>query len=132
MEGEYTGANLPSLMSELIFGGQPFGFNAGIVGAGFAHLGLFGVILYAATLGALVRFVNHLIHRGLPAFLSAALLFEPFRTTWADTDLPTAILSHGILVGTILLFFTAPRGPITTPFSRLKASSNSLRRVRPC
>lgn len=133
VENEYTGENLPSLMSTLIFGGQPFGFNVGIVGAGYAHLGLIGVVLYAATLGALVRSINHLIYRGLPAFLSAALLFEPFRTTWADTDLPTAILSHGILIGTILLFLTAPNRPVLARASRAKGGKvpGPERRCRP-
>jgi hypothetical protein len=125
VENEYTGQNLPALMSTLIFDGQPFGFNVGIVGTGYAHLGLFGVLLYAATAGAIVRFVNHLIHRGLPAFLAAAILFEPFRTTWADTDLPTAILSHGILIGTILLCITVLSRPVTPLSSAVGTSTRS-------
>jgi hypothetical protein len=118
ISNSYTAENLPSLMSQLIFDGVAFGFNVGLVGAGFAQLGLAGVALYATTLGLIVRFLNEMIARGLPAFLAAAVLFEPLRTAWADSDLLTAILSHGIFIGTALMWVhgcgtaTVQRGPL--------------------
>lgn len=100
----YTGQNLPTLMSYLVFSGPEFGFNVGLVGTGYAHLGLFGVFLYACLIGAIVWFANGLVARGLPPFIAAAMLIEPMRTVWADSDLFTAILSHGILIGLLLMW----------------------------
>jgi hypothetical protein len=104
IENEYTGHVLPLLMSELVFGDPPFGFNAGLVGVGFAQLGVAGIVLYAALLGIFVRVINGFISNGVPVFIAAAIMFEPLRTAWADSDLPTALLSHGLLVGAALLW----------------------------
>jgi hypothetical protein len=111
----YTGENLPSLMSQLVFSGKEFGFNVGLVGAGYAQLGMAGVFLYATLVGLFVWLANGLIRRGLPVFIAAAVLFDPLRTAWADSDVFTAILSHGILAGLVLIWVyggTARRRPI--------------------
>jgi hypothetical protein len=104
VNNEYTGQKLSHYVSVLIFNEKPFGFDGGLVGNGYAHLGIFGVALYAALIGAYVRFINELIANGVRVSLSAALLFEPLRTTWCDTDLPTALLTHGLLIGMLLIW----------------------------
>jgi hypothetical protein len=100
----YKGENLPLLLGEFMAPGRQFAFNCGMIGAGFAQMGYFGVTLYAFVLGAIVKFVNALIRQGVPVFLAAALLFAPLRTAWADSDVFTALLSHGIAVCIVMLW----------------------------
>ncbi len=104
VRNSYTGQNLPALMSVLVFSGGEFGFNVGMVGAGYAQLGLSGVLLYSSIIGGIVWLANGMVARGVPVFLAAAMLLEPMRTVWADSDLFTAILSHGVALGLILLW----------------------------
>jgi hypothetical protein len=105
IHNDYTGQNLPYVMNDLLVSGEPSGMNAGFVATGFAHIGLVGVVGYSILLSVIVAFVNHLIATGRPVFVAAAVLVMPLRTAWADSDLFTSILSHGLLVGCLLLCF---------------------------
>ena len=100
---EYTGVNLPYFMGHIKFPDTPFAFNVGMVGAGYSQAGIWGVTFYAALLGLIVNFVNRLIWRGMPAYIAAAILIGPLRTAWADSDLFTTLLSHGVIVAILLL-----------------------------
>ena len=103
---------LPLYLGDVIAPGRSLAFNTGIVGTGFAQLGMTGVILYAGILGAIVKFVNALIRQGVPVFLAAAILFTSLRTAWADSDLFTTLLTHGILVSVFIVWLTGkPSNP---------------------
>lgn len=104
VQNEYTDTNLPMFMGGYMNKGVEFGFNVGLVGAGYAQLGVFGVILYGAIIGAIVRINQRLIDLGVPAYLQAAIMFLPYRTAWADSDTLTALLSHGLFVGTLAVW----------------------------
>ena len=104
VQNEYTDTNLPMFMGGYMNKGVEFGFNVGLVGAGYAQLGVFGVILYGAIIGAIVRINQRLIDLGVPAYLQAAILFLPYRTAWADSDTLTTLLSHGLFVGTLAVW----------------------------
>lgn len=104
VQNEYTDTNLPMFMGGYMNNGVEFGFNVGLVGAGYAQLGVFGVILYAAIIGAIVRVNQRLIDLGVPPYLQAAILFLPYRTAWADSDTLTTLLSHGLFVGTMAVW----------------------------
>ncbi len=95
---DYTGLSLPAVLGDYRSPNTPFAFNAGLVGAGFGQAGLWGVALYAGILGLLLRFANGLVRRGVPVYMAAAVLIGPIRTAWADSDVLTAVLSHGLLV----------------------------------
>ncbi|MNY40286.1 hypothetical protein D3C86_1750200 [compost metagenome] len=95
---------LPYYLGDYFVPGKSLAFNAGIVGTGYAQAGFFGVIFYATTLGFFLRFVNGLIKGGLPVYMVAAVLITPIRTAWADSDLFSALLSHGILIGIVVLW----------------------------
>ena len=123
VSNEYTGQKLTHYVSVLIFNKVPFGFDGGLVGNGYAHLGLLGVVLYAALIGLYVRFMNELIANGVQVAIAAALLFEPLRTTWADTDLPTALITHGLLVGLLLIWMVGK--------SKLNDNRSTLKKFAP-
>jgi len=100
----YSGESMPWYVGYYVSHGMQVAYNVGLVGTGYAQASYFGVILYAAILGFVVKIVNTMIHSGLPAFLPAALLFGPIRTAWADADVLTAVLSHGIFMGIVVMW----------------------------
>lgn len=100
----YSGQSVQWYIGYFVSGGTEVELNVGLVGTGFAQAGLFGIILYAAVLGVVVKIVNAMIHGGLPPFLPAALLFGPIGTAWGNTDLPTALLTHGVLISILLMW----------------------------
>ncbi|MDA7827785.1 hypothetical protein N9A67_06130 [Rhodobacteraceae bacterium] len=101
---QYTGVNLPKLLGDFMRQDMELAFNSGLVGSGFAQLGAFGVILYGGIIGAIIRFNRRLIDAGVPPYIPAAILFFPYRIAWADADLFTALLSHGLIVGTFAVW----------------------------
>lgn len=118
VQNEYSNTNLPMFMGDYMREGLDIGFNVGVVGAGFAQLGILGVILYGALIGAIVRINQRLIDLGVPSYLQAAILFLPYRTVWADSDTLTALLSHGLFVGTLAVWlFGSPRKKIASSAS---------------
>ncbi|MGJ8590123.1 MAG: hypothetical protein ACSHXW_18615 [Yoonia sp.] len=126
VRNEYTGVNLPLFMGDFMRNNMEIAFNSGLVGAGFAQLGATGVILYGGIIGVFIRINRRLIESGVPPYIPAAILFFPYRIAWADADLMTALLSHGIIVGTLAVWlFGSPRD-ITTPGRR---TNNHLSRL---
>lgn len=110
VHNEYTGTNLPKFMGDYMRSDMDLAFNAGLVGAGFSQLGAFGVVAYGTIIGSIVRINRRLIEAGVQPFIPAAILFFPYRIAWADSDLLTALLSHGLIVGTFAVWlFGAPR-----------------------
>ena len=104
VQNQYTGINLPHLMGDIMRPGKDIGFNVGLVGAGYAQLGAAGVALYGFVIGVFIRINRRMVEAGVPPYIHAAILFFPYRIAWADSDLFTALLSHGIIVSTFALW----------------------------
>lgn len=100
----YSGLNLPKYMGEYMRPNAQLAFNSGLVGSGYAHLGAAGAGLYGAILGLIVRFNGRLIQLGAPPYIHAAIFFLPYRIAWADADLTTGLLSHGLILGSLTLW----------------------------
>ncbi len=101
---EYTNQSLPMYVGDRILPGLDLAYNAGIVATGFAQLGALGVVIYALIMGFYLRAINSLIRNGVPAFIPAAILFLPVRTAWAASDLFASLLSHGLIVGLLVVW----------------------------
>ena len=101
---QYTNQALPFYVGDKILPGLNLAYNTGLVGAGFAQLGVLGVMIYAIIMGVYLRTINSLIWNGVPAFIPAAILFLPVRTAWTASDLSSALLSHGLIVGLMLVW----------------------------
>jgi hypothetical protein len=80
--------------------------NANLFADGFANLGHIGVIGTGVALLAFLRFVDHTA-RDLPLAVAAMVMVMP-SITLSNTSLPTAMLSHGLALGTLVLA-VAPR-----------------------
>lgn len=101
---KYTGLNIPYFLGDYFRPGLNLSFNAGFIATGYAHCGLLGVLLYSVIIGGFIRVVNAVIRGGVHPFLPVAIMFSPLRTAWADSDLLTAFLSHGLAVGLVMLW----------------------------
>lgn len=101
---EYTRVNLPRLIGDYFVPGSDSAANTGMVPAGFAQAGAWGVALYAIILGLVLSLLNTIVKSGVPLWLVAALTIGPLRTALADSDLLTSLLSHGLGLSVVLLW----------------------------
>lgn len=101
---EYTGTPLPYYLGDYFAPGLDLAFNAGLVATGYAQIGVVGVAFYALILGLFLRSVNALIRLGVPVFMPGAIFFLPLRIAWTDSDLFTTLLSHGLIVGFVIVW----------------------------
>lgn len=123
---QYTGVKLPFYVGDHLLPGLDLAYNAGIVATGFAQLGVIGVALYSLILGLYLRAVNALIRSGVPAFIPAAVLFLPLRTAWGASELFTALLSHGLVVGLIFIWLYGKSGQLERSERNAKMRQNPL------
>lgn len=103
---QYNDARLPFMIGFDIRPDREWSANAGLVATGYANLGVLGVIIYAVILSIVIRIFASLNRLGVPLWLTAGLIANPIRTTWADADLLTALLTHGLIVVSVLLYLT--------------------------
>ncbi len=102
--GEYVRVNLPRLMGDYFVPGSDSAANTGLVPAGYAQAGMWGVALYAVILGLVLSVLNMIVKSGVPLWFVAALTIGPLRTALADSDLFTSLLSHGLGMSVVLLW----------------------------
>jgi hypothetical protein len=89
------------------------GANTGWLGSGYMHFGFAGMLVYAVIIGLLMGLVDMLAKRR-ELEISSAILFVPFFIVFLSADLPTAMLTHGLLLGIFLTWacrFKEHRGP---------------------
>ncbi len=87
-------------------GDEGMGANNGFIASGFAHAGLFGVILYSLIIGFILRFINDITYNILPIWLAVGISVVPLRNLLISSDLFAVMLTHGFIVALILLFLT--------------------------
>lgn len=79
--------------------------NNGLVASGYAHAGLFGVILYSVILGAVVKLIESQ-SRHLPTWFSLCVTIVPIRNALSSSDLFTVLLTHGLILAIFLLYLS--------------------------
>jgi len=83
--------------------------NNSFISTGFMHAGVFGVMLYGVLVGLLFRLIDSFSHKGVPVWMSVAVMIVPMRSLLISADLPTALLTHGIGVALIMLMILRSR-----------------------
>jgi hypothetical protein len=107
--GEYVRVNLPRLLGGYFVPGAESASNMGLVPAGFAQAGVWGVAFYSVVLGLVLAFLNAVVRSGAPLWFVCAMTIGPLRTALADSDLFTTLLSHGLGVAVVLLWLYRAR-----------------------
>lgn len=85
----------PSVVGYEFFGTDVFA-NTGWLGAGYAHAGVAGMLLYATVIGLLMSMSNLLAKKTTVA-VAVSILLVPYMTMFTAADLPTMFLTHGLL-----------------------------------
>lgn len=111
--GEYLHVNVPRLLGTYFVPGAESASNMGLVPAGFAQAGIWGVVLYSVVLGLILGLLNAVVRSGAPLWFVCAMTIGPLRTALADSDLFTTLLSHGLGVAVVLLWLY--RGRFVAP-----------------
>ena len=86
--------------------------NTGIFGSGYMHLGIIGIILYMFIIAIVINLIQQFSM--LPSWIINAVMLMPFLSILSSSDLPTALLTHGLLMGIVILYF------YSTPNLRIK------------
>lgn len=104
IDSPYNGRRLPLILGDHMASGRGISANNGFVSSGFAHAGFLGVLLYSVLFGLFCRACDHVASNERQLILVAAVLVGPVRTAWADSDLLTAFLTHGLAVGLVVVW----------------------------
>jgi len=95
------------MSSSLVIGeyiGGKSSANNSFLSTGYMHAGVWGVILYGTLAGLIFRLIDSLANKGLPQWLAVASVLIPAQGLMNSTDLPTALLTHGLGIAILLLF----------------------------
>ena len=90
------------------FGNEHTAANTGWIGSGFAHARIAGVIVYSLVLGLLISVIG-VFSRQLPKGMVISSMSVVWVTSVVSADLTTVILTHGLLIGILLLILQRTR-----------------------
>ena len=85
------------------------GANTGWLGTGYMNFGFVGLLIYAFIIGLLLSMVD-MLSKGKEIAVSGAILYPPFQALFLGTDLPTAMLTHGLLLAMFLTWSCQLKG----------------------
>lgn len=77
--------------------------NTGFVASGYANAGYLGIGFYTVIMIILMNFIN-LLAKNREMFMVMAILIMPVNSLFISSDLPTSLLTHGLLLSLLFLF----------------------------
>jgi hypothetical protein len=93
--------DVPHLIGMEYFGSEITGANTGWIGAGYAHLGFVGMLVYSVIVGLVIRQLDGYAKSfGLGFTLGVAS--APLFAIMMSTDLPSGLLTHGMIAALIM------------------------------
>lgn len=97
---EYNYTNMVSLY---LLGNPDTNCNNGFLATGYMHFGYLGMWIFSIIVGLLLWIVDSLVGKRMPKWLGISILTIPFFSLFTSADLTTALLTHGILLGLLIL-----------------------------
>lgn len=76
--------------------------NNSFLSTGYMHAGITGIIFYSIIFTLILRLYDSIIINKKLIWISVAIIIIPVRATIVGADLPTALLTHGVLISLIL------------------------------
>jgi len=77
--------------------------NTGFIASGFAQAGVFGIMIYTFFVIILMNIINILAKTNEKYFVMA-MVFIPLNAMYISSDLPTSLLTHGVLIAVLILY----------------------------
>jgi len=94
---------IPQVISYIYQGHTETWANTGFLATGYVNFGFAGMLIYSFIVGVILRFTDYIAKWYLPSWLCIAIMITPiFALT--NADLPTALVTHGILPAMIMLW----------------------------
>lgn len=94
---------IPQLISYIYNGDTGTWVNTGFLATGYMNFGLVGMLIYSFIIGIIFRFIDYIAKRYLPVWLCIGIMIAPIFSL-LSADLPTALVTHGILLAMIMLW----------------------------
>jgi len=85
------------------FDNELTGANTGWLGSGYMHFGFAGMLIYALMIGLLLSVLDRLAKKKELAVVGA-IMVVPVLTSFQSSDLPTCVLTHGLLLCLFLIW----------------------------
>ena len=98
----------PVFMIGQFLGHPHMAANIGLFGAGYMQAGIFGIILYTLIVIVLINLIQQF--EGLPKWMINAIILMPMLSLFISSDLPTTLLTHGLLIAIVILYlYSTPK-----------------------
>lgn len=88
--------------------------NNSFLSTGYMHAGISGLILYGMLAGLLFRLIDSVSNKCVPPWVAVASIIVPSHSLLRSSDLPTALLTHGIGIAIVILFLLRSAAYIPT------------------
>jgi hypothetical protein len=82
--------------------------NNSFFSTGYMQAGLLGVVAYGLLAGILLKFLDSLVTREVPIWMSLSVVIVPFYVVFTSADLTTALLTHGLGFALFMLYLMKP------------------------
>ena len=100
--GNYSySIDVPHLIGYEFFSDILIGANTGWIGSGYMQFGFIGMMVYAFIIGLLISLLNAYSKR-IDKRVVVAITTAPLLAVILSSDLPTAFLTHGVILSLIL------------------------------
>ncbi|MAR29847.1 MAG: hypothetical protein CMG24_02810 [Candidatus Marinimicrobia bacterium] len=81
--------------------------NTGWIGSGFMHFHFIGLLIYTIIISIIMSILDT-ISKQLDTRLIIALTVIPILTMFVSSDLPTTLITHGLLFSIIIILYISP------------------------
>ena len=100
--------DIPHLIGQHYFANPANGANTGWLGSGYANAGIIGMVIYAIIIGGIFLLLDaYTVSHDQRVLI--AIFVAPLLAVMLSSDLLTALLTHGALIGLVLLAFFRTR-----------------------
>jgi hypothetical protein len=76
--------------------------NNSFLSTGYMHAGIVGILFYSIIFTLILRLFDSIVYNQKFIWISVAIIITPIRSMITSTDLPTALLTHGVFISLVL------------------------------
>ena len=98
--------SMPRMIGLEYFGNEITNANTGWIGSGYAQAGLIGMIIYSVIIGIIFNTLN-IFSKRVNKNIILPITIVPVFSVITSSDLPTAFLTHGLILVLILVSILA-------------------------